>query len=77
LDSVSQSLLDRIEVLQEGDLIFARVPSKRYSNIWHNVFYNKIDRISSCDCEGHFYNGKCHHVDELLAYLDSIHNRKI
>jgi hypothetical protein len=58
-----------VEILQDGDLVFARVKSKRYSNIWHNVFYNKIDKVGSCDCEGFFNNRKCWHFTAVLQRL--------
>jgi hypothetical protein len=64
-----QRLSSEIEVLQDGDLVFARVPSERFPWTKHNVFYNKIDKIASCDCEGFFKHRHCWHTKALLIRL--------
>jgi hypothetical protein len=62
-----------IEILQNSeDLVFARIPSRRFPNTKHNVFYNKVDKIAVCDCEGWFNNKKCWHVEALILLVDSL-----
>lgn len=60
---------DSIEVLQDGDLVFARVASKRFPNRKYNVFYNRTDGRASCECDGYFNHEKCWHVMALKAKI--------
>jgi hypothetical protein len=67
-----------IEILQNADLVFARVQSRRFPHKKYNVFYNKVDKVASCECDGWFNSaaktedgqGKCWHVDLLIQRVE-------
>jgi hypothetical protein len=60
---------EQIDILQDGDLVFARLDSRRYPGHLHNLFYSRLENIGSCDCEGWFNNQKCWHMTALKAKL--------
>lgn len=67
-----------VEFLQNTDLVFARVQSRRFPRKQYNVFYNKVDKVASCECDGWFNSaaksesgqGKCWHVDLVIQRVD-------
>lgn len=70
-----------VDILQDGDLVFARISSKRFPWRKYNVFYNKIDDIAACECDGWFNSaakgkGKCWHVTLLKKVLAILHDEK-